>query len=82
MEGSVTLRESIASLPAEFPLEGPKTFNGLILEHLEDIPEPGTSVKIAKYPIEIVQTQDRAVKSARIYPREHCPMQTMASEFQ
>jgi Mg2+/Co2+ transporter CorB len=69
VEGSLTLRELNRRLPAEFPLEGPKTLNGLILEHLEDIPEPGTTVKIAEYPIEIVQTQDRAVKSARIYPR-------------
>lgn len=69
VEGSLTLRELNRRLPADLPLEGPKTLNGLILEHLEDIPEPGTTVKIAEYPIEIVQTQDRAVKSARIYPR-------------
>ena len=53
---------STASSARHFPLDGPKTLNGLILEHLEDIPEPGTTVKIADYPIEIVQTQDRAVK--------------------
>ena len=51
-----------------FDLTGPKTINGLILEHLEDIPEPGTSLKVAGYPIEIVQTQDRMVKVVRIYP--------------
>ena len=53
---------STASSARSFPLDGPKTLNGLILEHLEDIPEPGTTVKIAGHPIEIVQTQDRAVK--------------------
>ncbi len=69
VEGSTTLREVNRRIGAQFPLEGPKTLNGLILEHLEDIPEPGTTVKIAGYPIEIVQTQDRAVKIARIYPK-------------
>jgi Mg2+/Co2+ transporter CorB len=65
----LTLRDLNRKLGASFPLDGPKTLNGLILEHLEDIPEPGTTVKIADYPIEIVQTQDRAVKSARVYPK-------------
>jgi Mg2+/Co2+ transporter CorB len=64
------LRELNRKLGTHFLLDGPKTLNGLILEHLEDIPEPGTMVKIAGVPIEIVQTQDRAVRSARIYPPE------------
>ena len=68
VEGAITLRELNRKLGVHFPLDGPKTINGLILEHLEDIPEPGTTVKIAGHPIEIVQTQDRAVRSARIFP--------------
>jgi Mg2+/Co2+ transporter CorB len=68
VEGAITLRQLNRKLNVRFPLDGPKTLNGLILEHLEDIPEPGTTVKIAGHPIEIVQTQDRAVRSARIYP--------------
>jgi len=68
VEGAITLRELNRKLGIHFPLDGPKTINGLILEHLEDIPEPGTTVKIAGHPIEIVQTQDRAVRSARIFP--------------
>ena len=66
-EGVTPLRELNRKLGTHFPLDGPKTLNGLILEHLEDIPEPGTTVKIADHPIEIVRTQDRAVRSARIY---------------
>ena len=69
-EGVTPLRELNRKLGTHFLLDGPKTLNGLILEHLEDIPEPGTMVKISGVPIEIVQTQDRAVRSARIYPRE------------
>jgi len=69
-EGVTSLRELNRKLGTQFVLDGPKTLNGLILEHLEDIPEPGTMLKIGDVPIEIVQTQDRAVRSARIHPRK------------
>jgi Mg2+/Co2+ transporter CorB len=68
VEGSAMLRELNRKLGYEFPLEGPKTLNGLIVEHLQDIPEPNTSVKIAGYPMEIVHTQDRIVKAVRLRP--------------
>jgi Mg2+/Co2+ transporter CorB len=50
----------------KLPITGPKTLNCLILEYLETIPEPGTSLKIAGYPIEIVETTENRVKTARI----------------
>jgi len=68
LEGSSSLRELNRKLGLHLPLKGAKTLNGLILEHLEDIPETGTSLKIAGYPIEIIQTQNRIVKMARIFP--------------
>jgi len=68
VEGGSTLRDLNRKLGYRFPLDGPKTLNGLILEHLRDIPEPGTSVKIAGYPLEILQTQDRVIKSVRLLP--------------
>ncbi len=70
LEGSSSLRELNRKLGLHFPLSDAKTLNGLILEHLEDIPEAGTSLKIADYPIEIIQTQDRIVKVARIFPQQ------------
>lgn len=66
VEGSALVRHVNRKLGLDFPLDGPKTLNGLLLEYLEDIPEAGVSVKIGDIPIEIVQTQDRAVKVARI----------------
>ena len=66
VEGAVLVRQLNRKLGLEFPLDGPKTLNGLLLEHLEDIPEAGVSLKIGGVPIEIVQTQDRAVKVVRI----------------
>jgi Mg2+/Co2+ transporter CorB len=70
VEGSTLLRDLNRKLGFRFPLDGPKTLNGLILEHLRDIPEPSTSVKIADYALEIVQTQDRVVKAVRLHPPE------------
>lgn len=66
VDGSAQLRDVNRKLGFSFPLDGPKTINGLVLEHFEDIPEAGTSFKIGEHMIEIVQTQDRIVKSVRI----------------
>ncbi|MDO9052539.1 MAG: CNNM domain-containing protein [Gallionella sp.] len=70
LEGSNSLRELNRKLGLHLPLDSAKTLNGLILEHLEDIPETGTSLKIAGYPIEIIQTQDRIVKVVRLFPAQ------------
>lgn len=70
-EGSVQLRYLNRKLGLDFPLDGPKTLNGLLLEYFEDIPESGVSIKLGGVPVEIVQTQDRAVKMARIQMPDH-----------
>jgi Mg2+/Co2+ transporter CorB len=69
VDGGVLLRNLNRKLGFKFPVDGPKTLNGLILEHLEDIPETGTSLKIAGQSLEIIQTQDRIVKVVRIVPQ-------------
>ncbi|ROH84553.1 HlyC/CorC family transporter [Pseudomethylobacillus aquaticus] len=68
VDGSSSLRDLNKKLHLQLPLEGPRTLNGLILEHFEDIPEPGTSFRIAKHRFEVIQVQDRIVKSVRIHP--------------
>lgn len=69
VEGAASVRELNRKLGMELPVEGPRTLNGLLLEELEAMPEPGVSVLVAGYPVEIVQVQDRMVKTARIGPR-------------
>ena len=69
VDGSLAIREINRSLRIQLPTDGPRTLNGLILEHLETIPEPGTSLLINDYPIEVVQVKGNAVKTARIAPR-------------
>jgi Mg2+/Co2+ transporter CorB len=68
VDGSSTLRDLNKKLNLDLPLDGPRTLNGLILEHFEDIPEPNTSFKVGTHVLEIVQTQDRIVKSVKIFP--------------
>ncbi len=67
VEGSRSLRDINRMLSLELPISGPKTLNGLILEHFQDIPEPGVSFKIAAVAIEVLHTQDRSVKTARLF---------------
>ncbi|MDX1432668.1 MAG: HlyC/CorC family transporter [Gammaproteobacteria bacterium] len=68
IDGGAYVRDLNRTMKWELPTDGPKTLNGLVLEYLETIPEPGTSLLIAGYPIEIVQTTSNAVKTARIKP--------------
>ncbi len=68
IDGAAYVRELNRTMEWELPTDGPKTLNGLIIEYLESIPEPGTSVLIAGYPIDIVQTSNNAIKTVRIHP--------------
>ena len=66
-DGAMPVREINRALGLNLPTDGPKTLNGLILEHLQDIPEADVSIKIAGVPMEILHTQGRSVKQVRIF---------------
>lgn len=68
VDGSSMLRDLNRKLGLTLPLDGPKTLNGLIIEHFEDIPEASTSFRIGCHRLEILQSQDRIVKSVKIFP--------------
>ena len=67
VNGSVTIRDLNRALHMELPTDGPKTLNGMVLEYLEHIPEPGTSLLLSGYPIDILQTQGNLVKTLRVH---------------
>ncbi len=75
VDGSANLRELNRRLGLSLPIDGPKTINGLILEYLQDIPETGVAMRIAGTPIEVVQTQDRMVRTARLFRTAAPPQQ-------
>ncbi|MEJ2576549.1 MAG: CNNM domain-containing protein [Gammaproteobacteria bacterium] len=70
VDGGAGVRELVRNMHWELPTDGPRTLNGLIVEQLESIPEPGISLLVAGYPVEIIQTQGNAVKTARIRPAD------------
>ena len=70
VDGSVNLRQLNRLLGLEFPLDGPKTLSGLVIEHLREIPEQGVGLRIADVAMEIVQTQDRRIKIVKLYRPE------------
>jgi len=69
VDGSASIRDLNRVLEMDLPTDGPKTINGMILEYLETIPEPGTSLMLCGYPLEIVQTSSSAIKTVRISPQ-------------
>jgi Mg2+/Co2+ transporter CorB len=66
VDGLAPLRTLNRKLGTQFPIDGPKTLNGLIVAHLGEIPEAGTHVTVAGQEIEVLQTQDRGVKVVRL----------------
>lgn len=66
VNGSATIRALNRSLGWQLPDLGPKTLNGLMLEKLEDIPEPGTSLRIGPLEFEVLQTVDKAIRTVRV----------------
>jgi Mg2+/Co2+ transporter CorB len=69
VDASMTVRDLNRDLNLRLPTDGPKTLSGLIVEYLEAIPTPKTSIKIRGYPIEILSVQGNAVRKAKIYAR-------------
>jgi Mg2+/Co2+ transporter CorB len=74
------VREVNRALGLSLPTDGPKTLNGLIVEHLQDIPEADVSIKIGSVPMEIVHAQGRTIKTVRIFKPVEIVESTEASE--
>jgi len=77
-DGSMQIREVNRALGLGLPMDGPKTLNGLILEHLQDIPEADVSVRIAGVVIEITHAQGRSIKTVRLFKPAETPVEEIA----
>lgn len=66
LEGSASLRDINRHLQLAFPLDGPKTLNGLLLEELRDIPEAHVSLKLGGCIVEVIQVQNQAIKVVKL----------------
>ena len=68
VDGGANIRELNKEMEWRFPIDGPKTLNGLIVEYLEEIPESNISLRIAGYPVEIIEISENMIKTVRVQP--------------
>lgn len=66
IEGSANIRDLNKLFDWDLDTDEARTFNGLILEHLEDIPDEGTVCEINGLNIVILEVADNMVKQARV----------------
>ncbi|MDY0437863.1 HlyC/CorC family transporter [Pasteurella multocida] len=66
IEGSANLRDLNKLFDWNLDTEDARTFNGLILEHLEEIPEEGTVCEINGLQITILEVNDNMIKQAKV----------------
>jgi Mg2+/Co2+ transporter CorB len=66
VNASATIRALNRALGWQLPTGGPKTVNGLLLEHLETIPDSGTMVRVGDYEFEVLQIADNAIRTVRV----------------
>ncbi|MYM35516.1 DUF21 domain-containing protein [Duganella sp. FT94W] len=66
LDGTTPLRDVNKRLDLHFPLDGPKTLNGMLLELLQEIPEAPISLKVDQCIIEVVQVHDQAIKVVKL----------------
>ncbi|MCL1073635.1 HlyC/CorC family transporter [Shewanella dokdonensis] len=73
IDATINIRDLNKEKHWNFPTDGPKTLNGLILEYLEDIPEANTGLRLAGYPMEIIEVADNMIKTVRVMPQYYRP---------
>jgi Mg2+/Co2+ transporter CorB len=67
VDASANVRQLNRVMNWNLPTDGPKTLNGLIVEQLATIPETGTGVTVAEYPIEVLETSEHGIKRVRVF---------------
>jgi len=70
VDATITVRELNRVMQWTLPTEGPKTLNGLIIEFMETIPEPGASIKLHGHKLEIISQDKNTVKMVKFLPKK------------
>jgi Mg2+/Co2+ transporter CorB len=70
VDATITVRELNRVMQLTLPTEGPKTLNGLIIEFMETIPEPGTSIKLHGHRLDIISQDNNTVKLVKFLPKK------------
>ncbi|MCY1420863.1 hypothetical protein D9M71_364990 [compost metagenome] len=74
IEGAISIRELNKSLGWHLPSDGPKTLNGLVTEALESIPQSSVCLKIGRYRLEILETEDNRVSRVLVWQTSALPL--------
>ena len=74
VNASATIRALNRALQWHLPTDGPKTLNGLLLERLETIPDPGTALKVGDYHFEVLAIADNAIRTVRVFAPAQNPV--------
>ena len=67
IEGTANIREINKALGWQLPTDGPKTLNGVILEHLEAFPDGPACLQLGNIRMEILEVRDNLVTAARCW---------------
>ncbi|PSJ22880.1 magnesium/cobalt efflux protein [Halomonas sp. ND22Bw] len=73
IDGTANIRDINKSLGWQLPTDGPKTLNGLILEHLESFPDGPACLQIGAVRMEILEVRDNLITSARCWQAVRLP---------
>jgi Mg2+/Co2+ transporter CorB len=73
IDGAASIRDLNKSLGWHLPSDGPKTLNGLVTEALETIPDSAVCLKIGRYRLEILETEDNRVTRVLIWHTSSVP---------
>ncbi len=74
IDGAASIRDLNKSLTWHLPSDGPKTLNGLVTEALETIPDCAVCLKIGRYRLEILETEDNRVSKVLIWHTSRVPV--------
>lgn len=68
VDGTAQVRNLNRSLNWSLPSEGPKTLNGIVVEHFESFPPPGAVFTFNGHPMTILAVEGNKVQQVRIEP--------------
>ncbi|MGM0629976.1 MAG: HlyC/CorC family transporter [Pseudomonadota bacterium] len=80
VDGSANLRELNKEMNWDFPIDGPKTLSGLIIEQFGDIPDARLSLRLGGYPVELIEIGDTMIKQVRVLPKLYRKPDTQSND--
>ncbi|MGM0905062.1 MAG: HlyC/CorC family transporter [Pseudomonadota bacterium] len=80
VDGSANLRELNKEMNWDFPIDGPKTLSGLIIEQFGDIPDSRLSLRLGGYPVELIEIGDTMIKQVRVLPKLYRKPDTQSND--